>query len=164
MELNIKPLSEEYLDEAIELNRKVFPLDGDTPETAFRVSLDPETYEKMYEKWKTKKLNYFVLLNGENKVIGTTGIYCQKETPEIAWLGWYCIDPNYRNKGFGSKLLEWSINKAKSEGYTKMHLYTSDMPSEEEAQKLYDKFGFKKYDEEIAYGGKYKKIYKERDL
>jgi GNAT superfamily N-acetyltransferase len=144
--MNIAPLSEENLEETIELAHKVFPLDaaGDNPpERGFRKSLSNEANLK---SWKgsehvLSRLNYWVLLDEKDKVIGVTGLYGDKETPEEVWLAWFCLDPEARGHGLGRKLLEWTLDKARQEGYSIFNLYTSTDPNEAAAQKLYESLG-----------------------
>lgn len=141
--MKIIPLSEKYLDDAILLCNKVFPDDKETenpPELGFRASLHREQYKEYWEKYGCTRIEYFLLLNENDDVVGTTGLY-EKADPTTAWLGWFCVDPNQRGKGAGSELLEYSIERARMFGYKYLVLYTNPEESQE-AQRLYNKFGF----------------------
>lgn len=137
------PLTEKYLDQAIALCNKVFPYDRESknpPELGFRASLDKETYDFFWKQHECTRIEYFLLLNENEKILGTTGIY-EKTDPSTARLGWFCIDPAERGKGYGQILLHYSIDKAREYGYSYLELYT-DTDESVEAQKLYKKFGF----------------------
>jgi GNAT superfamily N-acetyltransferase len=170
--MNPIPLSEKYLAETIALAHKVFPLDaasGNPPEKGFRKSLGSELND---ESWKTatkgkklKRLNYWILLDEEkSKVVGVTGIYSFTDPEDEAWMAWYCLDPIMRGKGLGRKLLEWTMDKAREDGYKKFKLYTSTDPNESIAQKLYDDVGLNITAEEDDPNSPYKIMYRERDL
>lgn len=104
-------------------------------------------------------------LNNSGKVIGTTGIYVLADDEEdSAWLGWFCVDEKHRGKGYGQRLLEFTMQKGREMGKKKLKLYTSTEPSEEVAQKLYAKKGFILFKEEILPDKPYKKLYKQVNL
>ncbi len=168
--MNIVPLSKENIEETIKLAHKIFPLDAasDNPlERGFRKSLSNEANLK---SWKgpehvLARLNYWVLLDEKtDKVIGVTGLYGFKEFPKEVWLAWFCLDPEARGQGLGRKLLEWTMNKAKEEGYSIFKLYTSSDPNEAAAQKLYESVGLKIVKTEKDSEGQYDIMYREREL
>ena len=106
---------------------------------------------------------YWVALDEDGKICGTTGLYSEKEDfHEAIWLSWFCVDPAYRGRGIGAQLLEFSIEAAR--GYDKkyLRLYTSDDPGEAAAQFLYEKHGFRVVDTEKKRG--YTLFYREREL
>jgi len=138
--MKVKPLSKENIEEAIQVAHKVFPSDAkeiDSPERAFRASLNPENDRSFFKEHNMKTLRYFVVCSRE-KIIGTTGIYTLKTEPrEISWLGWFGIDKKYRGKGLGKELLNWTLNKIKEEGGKTVRLYTTTDPNEAKEQKIY---------------------------
>lgn len=168
--VEIVPLSSENLDEAIELAHSVFEFDvkkGHAPEQGFRASLDETLKLKLKEESPKldEVIKYFILKDTKNnKVIGTTGLYTLKGEPGAVWLGWFCIDPDYRGKGLGEYLLTWTMEKAKMEGYSILRLYTSTSPNEAAAQKLYDKLGFEITGREQEKGDEYVTLYREMIL
>ena len=167
--MKIVPLSKENLEETISLALKVFPLDAagkNPPERGFRKSLSNEANLK---SWKgpehiLSRLNYWILLDEKDKVIGVTGLYGYKEIPEEVWLAWFCLDPNVRGKGLGRQLLEWTMTKAKEEGYKVFRLYTSTDPNEAPAQKLYESIGLKVTEEKDDDETPYKILYRQCNL
>ena len=92
----------------------------------------------------TKPMRYWVAVNEHGEVCGITGLYNEsKDDDDTIWLCWFCVDPKYRGQGLGRKLLEFSEEKARSYGKKYLRLYTSDDPSEADAQFLYEGCGFK---------------------
>lgn len=148
----IQPLSAATLKEAIALGDRVFLDDADaeiSPRISLSVSLHPEQYQEHWKKLSlATKLEYFVGLDeSDNKVIGITGLYAKLLDPGAVWLGFYCIAPEHRGKGLGKQLLQWTINKARANGYTALRLYTTTSPLEAASHTLYEKLGFKTMDE-----------------
>ncbi len=86
----------------------------------------------------------FYIAEIDDKVIGMGALRkVDKTTAEIKRMR---VNKKFQGQGIGSKILEKLINRAKELGYHKLVLDTSvkQIP----AQKLYEKFGFKKYKQE----------------
>ncbi len=153
--IQIIPVSAETIDPALNLIHQIFPhtTPEEDPDLWFKMSIDPEKYTDKIRENGCRDVRYFVALNKEtNQVIGTTGLYhLNKDLPGTVWLGWFCVDPNFRRKGIGRYMLGWTIDKAKSEGESTLKLYTSPKESPE-AQILYDKFGFISIGEDLKDG------------
>jgi len=166
--LTYTPLSTENIKEVTALVYSVFPSDFENQEgpRSYKISLDRNGHEDYIEEHHLDILKYFVVKNSPSeKIIGATGWYTlSTDSKDIAWLGWYCLDPNERGKGFGREILEWTINQVKEKGYKIMKLYTSTDPNEATAQVLYEKMGFKIVDEELKDGEIYKTLYREKIL
>ncbi|MCL2377486.1 MAG: GNAT family N-acetyltransferase [Defluviitaleaceae bacterium] len=87
---------------------------------------------------------YWVALNENDEICGTTGLYAEKDDfHEALWLSWFCVNPNMRGQGIGKQLLEFSIDTAREYKKKYLRLYTSDDPNEAAAQFLYEKYGFR---------------------
>jgi GNAT superfamily N-acetyltransferase len=170
--MNIVPLTKENLEETIAMAHEVFPLDAvskNPPEKGLRKSLSFDTEDSSWNSItkgkKLTRLNYWVLLDDDtNKVIGVTGLYAFSDAVDEAWLAWFCLDGSTRGKGLGRKLLEWTMNKAKEEGYKVFRLYTSTDPNEAAAQKLYESIGLKVINEEVDADSPYKILYRQVQL
>jgi GNAT superfamily N-acetyltransferase len=167
--LTYSPLSQENIEGAIALVRFVFPKDSegqDSPEEAYKASLNKEGHQDFITRHNIKTLNYFVVKNAPaEKIIGVTGWYTENTNEkDVVWLGWYCLDPKERGKGLGREILEWTMNEVKMRGYTTMKLYTSEDPNEATAQILYEKLGFKITKEETREGETFKVLFRERLL
>lgn len=85
----------------------------------------------------SKKDHYFIMALGE-KIIGYS--FLRLFGYEIPSFG-CCIRDGYENKGYGTILTRWTINKAKELGYNKVILKT--YKENISAQKIYKKTGFK---------------------
>ena len=166
--MNILPLSKKYLDQTIQLAQEIFPGDAEhfwNPDRSFKFSLRLIDDPGLWKERNLDKIGYWIVLNDVDEVVGVTGLYRTNEDPEgLVWLGWYCVRADQRGKGLGRKLLEWTIEKAKSEGFKILKLYTSTDPNEARAQELYEKMGFKLIGEEQEKDEKYKTLYRERVL
>lgn len=162
--IKIVPLSEENMEGALSVLHKCFSSFNsvEDPNKWFPATLAPEKYADLYRGGKVVDCRYFVVIDTkQNKPIGTTGIYhLEEDPPTTAWVGWYCIDPDYQGKGIGKEVLRWTIDKAKTEGNSALKLYTR--PGYDAALALYDKFGFKDVGEE-EYEGEMA-VYKELSL
>ncbi len=142
--MKIVPLSEKYLDQAIALCNENFPgdvLGENPPELGFRESLFKEDYKWAWEKYRIVRVEYYVLISEEDIVIGVTGIYENTSDPRVSWLGWFCVEKQQREKGFGKSLLEFTIEKAREYKYKELRLYT-DPDESPEALSLYKKYDF----------------------
>ncbi len=140
-------ISPENIREATSLVHSVFVEDAaeeESPGKAYLASLYPEKYQDLRKRWDTKTMHYYLvrdLLSGES--VGVTGFYTELSDPEeVAWLGWFCVDPLRRRKGLGGAILEWTIREVRKRGFKKFRLYTSTNPNEAAAQILYEKMGF----------------------
>ena len=105
------------------------------------------------------------LLVENKKVIGITGLYTMPEDEKEAnWVAWFCVEPDYRGKGLGSRLLDLMIEKSKKAGKKFLRLYTSDGEIEKEARELYKKSGFVTTKTKKIEGENETKIYMELKL
>lgn len=85
-----------------------------------------------------KEQDYYLVYVGK-RPIGITGIYSYHEYPDVAWLGWFGVLKKERNKGYGSLILDKTIELAKEKGYKEFRLYTDEYAKD--AHKLYEKRG-----------------------
>lgn len=125
----IKPLSKENLVAAQDLLRLVFTdkEEADGGCHYFAVSLNPYR-ESYFEYW---------VLDVGGKIVGTTGLYYDDTTPNDLWLGWFCVHPDFRRKGYGTMLLQFSIQKARQAKATRLRLWTTNAPDTAVATELY---------------------------
>ena len=141
----IEPLSKKTLNDAIKLVVDIFqskPSDFDYPGKWMPASISKKKDEKLYASTNCTSVKYYVGVQ-EGKVVGTTGIYTQKsDENDSAWIAWYCVDLLNRGKGYGSKLLNFTIDFAKKMGKKFLKLYTSYNSDIRKAMVLYEKRGF----------------------
>ena len=87
--------------------------------------------------------DYFLVYDKGN-IVGITGLYIDEFTQEdgVVWLGWFGVVPEYRNMGYGRRILEKTIELAKKRKKKILRLYTS--ADNERAHGLYNKVMDKK--------------------
>lgn len=144
----IKSLTTDTLNNAIVLRDNVFSDLKKYEKETLQASLDKSTYKECWKKNELTSMQYFIMLDTtKNKIIGLTGIYSEDgDSDDICWLGWFCIDTEYRGQGLSKKLLDFSIEKAKELNKKYLHLYTYDSKEYIPAMKLYEKYNFVIYD------------------
>ncbi len=150
---SIEPLSRSTIRESIKLVKRILPEQGlENVSIAFNASLAFEEsgiktlfYRFLLNSYGINELHYWVVIHEKSQsVVGTTGLYCHsKDTHEADWVGWMCVHPDFRGHGIGSKLVNFSITKAKERGKKYLRLYTSDDPNEAAANRIYEREGFR---------------------
>lgn len=157
--VKIIKLEKKYLVKASRVADDIFKGENPPPSFMFQASLNKETFSDIIG------MEYFIAVNEEDNVIGTSGLYLTKEDyKDSCWLGWYCVDKKYREKGIGTLLLDYAINEAKTRGKKFLNLYTSTNPREKAAQKIYEKKGFKITDRKREKCGKYEIFFRKKEL
>ena len=142
--INIIELKNDYLKQAEKLANKVFSDEDSLPSKELRASTSELAFNKYKSRYDNdiKELSYFVAIDNK-KVVGLIGLYSTDcDFQDTSWIGWYCVDPKQRGKGIGKNLLDFAINKAKSEGKKYLSLYTSTDESERASQIVYEKYAF----------------------
>lgn len=137
--MEIIRLSEETLKPALDLILRCFsqvqPDDIDHPEKCLKHSL--ETYRKQKQN---PTLGYQIAVDNE-RVVGISGLfvvpYNQRDSN---WLGWTCVDPAFRGRKIGSRLLDLMIQKTIEDRKKFLRLYVSS--DGEIARSIYAKRGF----------------------
>ena len=109
----------------------------DRPGTVY---FDPTT-DDLYSLFQTPRSIYWIA-EDNGKIIGGCGIYPTQNLPEgCGELVKLYLLSTYRKQGIGRKLLEMSIESAKSLGYSQ--LYLESLPELGKAISLYEKAGFR---------------------
>lgn len=126
-------------NEAIKIQRSIFPLEDGT--LNILNSLDRELFMKMTGLYYPDDGIKCYLAIKDGKYIGITGLYHYDIEKDSAWISWFGIIDEYRNKGMGKELLEKTMELACSKGFKYIRLYT-DYIDNYEAIKLYEKCGF----------------------
>jgi len=137
--------TEETLIEAKNLVKRVFPFRSISEQFTLMAMTHQDNYliDKIMTLFGIKDIiDIWVAVNEHGQVVGTTGLYnYRQDADEAVWLFWYCVAPEERGKGIGTKLLTHTIKKAKTMNVDYLRLYTSDDTNEREAQILYEKHG-----------------------
>ncbi|TSD00824.1 MAG: Uncharacterized protein Athens071425_565 [Parcubacteria group bacterium Athens0714_25] len=138
MPIECEEVAKDNLDLAIKIQRVIFPEEDGA--LNLRASVDESLIEKVYGEGAREKVTFWLCKDKEGDAVGITGIYVYFEYPDDAWLAWYGILPEKRGQGYGSKLLLWTMKKAKELGYKNLRLYT-DLEDNGAAVELYRKMG-----------------------
>ena len=122
---------------AIKIQNNIFP--NENGAINLICSFDKELKKKLYgDQWRETTNFYMCKLDG--MPVGITGIYIYYEYPEDGWCGWYGVLPEFRGKGYGRQILDWTINQAREMGLKSFRLYT-DLEDNNTAVELYRKIG-----------------------
>lgn len=137
------------------------------PAPDFKAAVNPNAYERLYggNTHAPTDMQYFLAASKDRQVLGTTGLYKNpQDHDKAAWLGWFSVKPEFRGRGVGRELLQFSVDQAKAQDNRYLRLYTSDHPGEAAAQHLYEKMGFKVTSVEPPNEHGVRIVYRQRDL
>lgn len=125
--------------EAIKIQKEIFPSENGT--LNILASLDRETFIKNTKvEYIDDHIKYYLAKDNDN-YIGITGLYYYNFDKDSAWIGWYGVLNEYRNKGLGKELLKETATLARNKGFKYLRLYT-DYIENYNAVKLYESMGF----------------------
>ena len=132
-----KKIDNDNLELAVKVQNAIFPLEDARENYIDQINKNPYR----------KEIDYYIIFL-DDIPIGVTGIYSYNEYPTDAWLGWFGILEEYRNHGYGSKVLDMTIDMAVNKGYKNFRVYTDEYATI--AHKLYESRGLIKepYDRE----------------
>ncbi|MBS3974898.1 MAG: GNAT family N-acetyltransferase [Actinobacteria bacterium] len=129
------------------LVKRVFPFEGHisswiytTPEGSLfrKIGLGAVGIRKVTVVWAA--------LDDRGNVVGTIGLFRHRfDADEAFWLTYFCVAPEARGAGVGSRLLDRAIERARQDGADYLRLYTSDASDEADAQRLYESRGLHVY-------------------
>lgn len=106
---------------------------------------------------------WVALDDSTQEIIGTIGLYrIKKDHEEALWVWYFCVAPQARGAGAGARLLDYVISQAKARDVLYLRLLTSNVPSEESAQRLYESRGLRIFKTRSALT--YKVLLRELDL
>jgi cation diffusion facilitator family transporter len=147
---SISPLTEEHLDECVEIARNAFPKDDiEEIKLQFLASIYPNRYLKELRERGLEKPRYWVGIKDE-KALGFVGMCYKLDEPDAVWGGWMAARSTSANTDLRIKMyFMWKVAfEARQTGRKYFRLYTSTLPTEAAANKLYDNIGLKVYKRE----------------
>lgn len=128
MALKFIEVTYENLELAVHIQNQIFINEDGRKNYIEGITNDP--YRKEF-------INYIVY--DKDIPIGVVGLYSYHEYPNDAWLSWFGVLEEYRNRGYGSEMFDFFENISKGKGYLSIRVYTdSEFDS---AIKLYVKKG-----------------------
>lgn len=134
----IRPMRQEDVDEVVRIIRLH---DSDDGKAAAQFYARGRTFDAPYEQDQ-----HFVLIDPEEgRIVGVSG-YGLDDSPEtsgIFWLGWTYVNPYFRGKGYGARLLHVVIEHVRRLGGRKLYLDTSSSEKYATAVAFYERFGFR---------------------
>lgn len=163
----IESLSSETFGQALELILKNFEIEeNENPELELKESISPGTYEAELEKYNSLNPRYWIIKSSK-KVLGVSGMYfTPKDNHEAVWGGWTAFDVGLKSNLaiYRYELIEYVVAEAYKTGKKYGKLYTSTLPSEVQANRLYDRFGCKVYKRELSRDGTYEILYRKMEF
>jgi GNAT superfamily N-acetyltransferase len=102
---------------------------------------DYRRYFKLCEEEKVLHRNYVAIV--DDRVVGVSGFYVDRETDDVFWLNWTYVAPDYQRQGIGSKLLDTIQEEIRKLGARKLYVDTSDGPIYKGAVTFYERKGLK---------------------
>jgi ribosomal-protein-alanine N-acetyltransferase len=122
MDVAIQKMTEDDLDEVVEIEKATFA--DPWPKRAFKYDLSSD-----YSMPLAAKI--------DNSVVGYASVYFVLDEMQI---GNIAVEPGFQHRGIGAKIMQYIIDEAKRLKIA--HIYLEVRQSNENAQKLYLKFGF----------------------
>lgn len=114
---------------------------------------EDRSLDAMKETYTDLKKAYFVLAQG-NEILGGAGIApLENYNGNVCELQKMYFLPEARGKGLGAEMMKTCLNFAKQVGFD--HCYLETLPYMKDAQKLYEKVGFKSLSEPLGDTGHY---------
>ena len=147
-DIRIEHLEPNLLPAARELVSRVFPWQSLIERAsfwAFAHRRSPYMRRFMALVGVTDILDFWIAIDTQTRaILGTTGLYLYtRDATDVVWLAWFCVAPEARGRGIGSRLLDFSVNEARRTERRYLRLYTSDDPREAAAQRLYESRGLR---------------------
>ncbi|MEM3695028.1 MAG: GNAT family N-acetyltransferase [Candidatus Bathyarchaeia archaeon] len=97
------------------------------------------SFKEAIERLQIERDKLFLVGKLDGKVIGFVGVKRKNENPHIGDVG-ISVHPNYWNRGFGTCMLKFAIEKARDEGFLKLELET--LAANKAMLRIAEKIGF----------------------
>lgn len=114
---------------------------------SYHYKWDKDNAEKYYNDYfsKTSQLkgDMVYVLTLEEKLIGVIGYSIDRYETDNYWMGWFYVHKEYEGRKFGTKLLNYVLDKLRKKRKRKLFVTTSSHKHYKKALNLYLKKGFK---------------------
>ena len=95
------------------------------------------------DRAELKLLEHFVFRIGP-QIAGFGGLYRHNDKPQMDWLNWLGVVPEFRSRGLGAEIVCYLSGIAKQRGSKFLVAYTSASDDNSGTRKFYDRMGFSK--------------------
>lgn len=109
------------LREAAALQAELFPRENGLGNLVG--SVDPALFERLTGLACGSSERYW-LARKESGWVGMAGRYQYDGSPDDAWLAWFGVRAQCRQRGYGRRIFEWIVQQARHAGYRSLRLYT----------------------------------------
>lgn len=166
-QIKIVPLSPPTIGQALRLLNSTFSLTPDeVPVIELEESVEPGRHTAKLAAKGMSDPRYWVALH-HGRVIGLTGLYFKAEDRnEAVWGGWTVYDATLRSSMSRAKvmMLQKMLIEARATGRKLLRLYTTTLPAEAAANRLYDRAGLKVYLTEPMADGRNMTLFRQADI
>lgn len=133
--LRLELITKDNIDIAIKIENEIFK--------------EYNAKNNYYDSLENDRVNFFLVYDN-SIIVGISGVYSYKDDHDNAWLGFFGIKEEYRNKKYGKKTLLLSEEYAKKLNFKFMRLLT-DKFNNDYAIEFYKKNGytFEDYDSDL---------------
>ena len=127
MLIEMEKITPQNIEVAHQIEHKIFPL--------------YDAYNNYLDSFKEGSKNEYWILKVGNEMIGVSGIYSYKAFPEDAWLAFFGLLEEWRNKHLGGQALTLFELVAKQRGFINVRLFT-DRYDNDESKNFYLRHGY----------------------
>jgi ribosomal protein S18 acetylase RimI-like enzyme len=138
MIFSICEMSRHDIDRVVEIISAHQKIDGDMAAEYYR------QYFSDNDRVASPRETNVVATIDSGEIVGVAGFCPDKYgSPSVLWGTWFYVDPKYRGRGIGMKLLRHIIDAVRKLGIRKLYIDTSTDKSYSVAVAMYKRFGFR---------------------
>lgn len=136
------PLQAETLAATQQVAVELFPWEHEH-QLALPAAVDPAAHTGFYTDRGLESVRCWTTHLMGGPVSGMAMLWGYRAQPDELWLAWFGLLPVVRGRGAGTKLLDWLIALARTEGRRTLRLWTTDEAEYMTAMGLYTRRGFR---------------------
>lgn len=148
----ILPMTEVHFKQSMEIAKSAFRFDDlERIKLEFLSSIYPNKFRKELNELKISTPMFWVAVI-EKRVIGFCGYYFPQDEKDVVWGSWLAFESDSSRAliKFRYNFLWKCAFELRKTGKRYMKLMTSNLPSEQNAKKLYDNLGFPTFSEDYV--------------